>query len=57
MLMGLGNLAFLTEIEIGAHAALVADSLNWLGLATIACHSIVDLSGLVSCALAQIVNH
>ncbi len=57
MLVDFLRFALFAEIEIGAHTALVADSLERSCLATIASHALMDLSSLISSFFVQIVHH
>jgi hypothetical protein len=57
MAVNLIRFASFAEIEIGANTALVADTLDRASSTTIAGHSIMNLSGLVSSPLAKIINH
>ena len=52
MHVSLVGLAALAEIEVRAHAALVSDSLDGCAAASIAFNLFVNLTGLVSGALA-----
>lgn len=47
----------LTEVKIGADAALIANSLNRANTTAVTSHSIVNLRCLVSSSLAEVVNH
>jgi len=57
MTMRLILLAFLTEIEVRADAALVADPLNWVSFASITGDTLVNLRSLLSSLFAKVVNH
>jgi hypothetical protein len=50
-------LTFLTEVEIGADAALIADTLNRSDTATVTGNALVNLRSLISCLLPKVVNH
>jgi hypothetical protein len=51
------SLTFLAEVEVRADTALVSDSLDWRSVAAIADNIVVELAGLISSLLAQVVNH
>jgi hypothetical protein len=50
------SFASLTEIEIGAHTAFVSDSNNGSGAASVASHSLMHLSYLISLDLTNVVE-
>jgi hypothetical protein len=57
MSVDLFSLTSFAEIKIRAYTTLVADTLNRASTTTIASHSIMNLSSLVSGSLAKVINH
>ena len=51
------NFASIAEVKVGAGTALVPDTLDRASSTTVTGHSIMDLRGLLSCSLTQMVNH
>lgn len=49
--------ASVAEVKVGAGTALVADTLDRANSTTVTGHSIMDLRGLLSGSLTQMVNH
>jgi hypothetical protein len=57
MFMNLVSFASFTEVKVGAHAALVSNTLNWTSSTSVAGNSIMNLRSLVSSSLAKMINH